>query len=97
MEDKKRWRWKPPDYRKIKELKHLKKDQLLILLLAGVLLLVDQSYRREKKGEKQGISQESSSSQGEQNLWMKKLIEKHWRFIWKSYFPVWKEQERWRL
>lgn len=68
MEDKKRWRWKPPDYRKIKELKHLKKDQLLILLLAGVLLLVI-SLPTEKKGEKQGISQESSSSQGEQNLW----------------------------
>ena len=68
MEDKKRWRWKPPDYRKIKELKHLKKDQLLILLLAGILLLVI-SLPTEKKGEKQGISQESSSSQGEQNLW----------------------------
>lgn len=68
MEDKKRWKWKPPDYRKIKELKHLKKDQLLILLLAGILLLVI-SLPTEKKGEKQGISQESSSSQGEQNLW----------------------------
>lgn len=68
MEDKKRWRWKPPDYRKIKELKHLKKDQLLILLLAGILLLVI-SLPTEKKGEKQGISQASSSSQGEQNLW----------------------------
>ena len=68
MEDKKRWRWKPPDYRKIKELKHLKKDQLLILLLAGILLLVI-SLPTEKKGEKQGISQESSPSQGEQNLW----------------------------
>ena len=68
MEDKKRWRWKLPDYRKIKELKHLKKDQLLILLLAGILLLVI-SLPTEKKGEKQGISQESSSSQGEQNLW----------------------------
>ena len=50
MEDKKRWRWKPPDYRKIKELKHLKKDQLLILLLAGILLLVI-SLPTEKKGE----------------------------------------------
>lgn len=68
MEDKKRWRWKPPDYRKIKELKHLKKDQLLILLLAGILLLVI-SLPTEKKGEKQGVSQVSSSSQGEQNLW----------------------------
>ena len=68
MEDKKRWRWKPPDYRKIKELKHLKKDQLLILLLAGILLLVI-SLPTEKKGEKQGISQASSPSQGEQNLW----------------------------
>ena len=68
MEDKKRWRWKPPDYRKIKELKHLKKDQLLILLLAGILLLVI-SLPTEKKGEKQGISQASTSSQGEQNLW----------------------------
>lgn len=68
MEDKKRWRWKPPDYRKIKELKRLKKDQLLILLLAGILLLVI-SLPTEKKGEKQGISQASSSSQGEQNLW----------------------------
>jgi hypothetical protein len=68
LEDKKRWRWKPPDYRKIKELKHLKKDQLLILLLAGILLLVI-SLPTEKKGEKQGISQASSPSQGEQNLW----------------------------
>ena len=55
MDDNKKWSFKPPDYKKLKNLKNLKKDHLLILLLVGILFLVI-SIPAGKEAEKKNAS-----------------------------------------
>lgn len=77
MDDNKKWKWKPPDYQKMKDWKHLKKDRLVIILLVGILLLVISipTGRNEEKREDFYEDSEAKSGQDgwEENLYTKEL------------------------
>lgn len=67
MDSNKKWNLKPPDYRKLKKWKDLKKDHLIILLLFGILLLVIQ-FPSGKEMDKKKTSSDFTNVEGQQGM-----------------------------
>lgn len=72
MDDNKKWKWKLPDYQKMKDWKYMKKDRLVILLLVGILLLVISIPAGGNKEEKEGFY-EASEGKSEKDGWEENL------------------------